>query len=180
MRPLHRVTIGRTREVRGPDSLERAIVGIIIAVAMTLAVGFGVHQMRMADAAEAVTLARGIEYDEVVARAVHGNWLSPPAAAGIARGTKGRYVRKTTVGGDGVITMQLMLDTHAWGVATRAEDRHAPIAGLLSFRPQLIGAPGYEGVTFACGYAKPPGRATSPRGDNHTTLQRRDLPPACR
>lgn len=179
--PLHRVTIGRTRGVRGPDALERGVVGVIIAIVMMLAVGYGVRQMRIGEVVEAVTLARGAQYDAVVYRAVHGAWPSPGHGAMAINAIEGKYVKQTRLGENGIITMRLVLgQPRLNGHAVQAGAANtAP--GWLSFRPRLLGVPGYQTVTLLCGYATlPAGPTNMPSTANKTTLNKRDLPPMCR
>jgi hypothetical protein len=180
LQPLHRVTIGRTREVRGPDALERGFVGLVIVAAMAFAVWFGVQQMHMTEAVEAVSLGSAAVGQEVVHYSVHGTWPAPGDSTIMAGNDKGNYVKGARLGPDGRITMQMRLGPiHADDFASGL-GRRAVVTGALTLRPQLLGAPGSEAVVVWCGYAGPAGRTATLDVANKTTLPRRDLPPFCR
>lgn len=181
MRSLHRVTIGRTREVRGPDAIERAFVGVIIAAAMAIAVWFGMQLVGMVQTLDAVSLAAGPKLDMTIYRAVHGRWPSADNARTTAVNGHGLFSRNVTVGENGVITVELTLRT-AWplGITRAATDAEA-VHGFLSFRPVLLGSRDAPTITYLCGYAQPvvtPAAALAT--NNKTTLDPKYLPPFCR
>jgi hypothetical protein len=57
--PLHRVTIGRTREVRGPDGMEMGIASVIMAGVVIMAMAFGARLVAMAQTLNSWLAARG-------------------------------------------------------------------------------------------------------------------------
>ncbi len=184
MPSLHRVTVGRTREVRGPDALERGFVGLTIMAAAVLAIGYGIHQMRMVKVTEAIVLARQPQIDETLYRAAHGTWPKtgdPSIVAGAqATGAVGHYVTAAHLARHGVITMRLSLGQEPFRTIAHELGEDEPSSGRLSFRPQLLGVPGFQAVTMLCGYARPVGGKTLPGANNGTTLSRQDVPPLCR
>jgi hypothetical protein len=178
---LHRVTIGRTREVRGPDGLERGVVGIIIAAVAAIAVWFGVQLVCTTQTLDAISLASGAEINAITYRAVHGRW--PPAGTPdiIATGTRSHYVKRLALSRDGVITGEVTLGP-VQGIMTRPGGRvtGTTIHGLLSFRPELLGSHDAPSIVFLCGYARPVADPAGVSGANRTTLPRQYLPPFCR
>lgn len=179
LHPLHRVTIGRTREVRGPDALERGFVGVIIAIAMTVAVMFSIHSVRMIQTLDAVTLASGAEIDAIIHRAVHGDWPRADDPNVLGRSVTGRYVTRMTLGDDGLITATLTLGpVHGFG--SRHPSTIDATHGVLAFRPELLGMPEAPTIAFLCGYAKPVTGSAVTSSTNPTTLAEQDLPPFCR
>lgn len=180
IRPLHRVTIGGTRGVRGPDALELGMVRVIIAIVIAMAVGYGVHMIRMAESLEAVSLASGARIDAIVYYSVHGRWPSPANPDITRTNTQGRFAQRLALGEDGVLTAELTLDPNQPGLATFAATRGEAVHGLLSFRPELLGAEGAQAIVFHCGYAGSIASPTEMGVQNQTTLDRHDLPPFCR
>jgi hypothetical protein len=180
---LHRVIIGRTREVRGPDALERAAVAVCILVAIVAALIYGLHQVHMVEATEAIAMVAGpTEYNLIEYRAVHGDW--PPRTDTRVFGEivqQGLYVKKITLEQGGALTATLTFEALAYHpdfILNTPEKRKT--SGYLSFRPAILGASGYESVMFLCGYAMPPAGAAEPQARNRTTLAANDVPPTCR
>lgn len=175
MQPLHRVTIGRTREVRGPDALERGFVGLIIAAASAVAVAFAIHSVRMVQSLDAISLASGAETDAIVHRAVHGAWPSADDP-GVTPGNATRnYVTHMRLGAHGLITATL-----AAAPAYGAGSGQSPSRGVLAFRPELLGSADAPAITYLCGYAQPVAGGAVGNIANPTTLAQPDLPPFCR
>lgn len=177
---MHRVVIGRTRELRGPDALEQGMAGLAIAVAMTVAVWFGTQLAHMTQTLDAVTLASGAELNEIVYHSVHGQWPSPDDPNIISKSSHGHHAEKLSLGGDGVITAELALGSTSISGALDTADAPGATHGYLSFRPELLGSRAAPTATFLCGYAKPIAAAIATRGANRTTLARKDIPPFCR
>ena len=180
LQPLYRITIGRSRELRGPDSMERGVVGVIIAIIVIMAMWFGARLIPMVKTLDAVSLASGPAYNEIIYRAVHGRW--PPAGNPtiIAGNNRGSYVSNLTLGKDGVLTAQLAIGAvPAFETASSATDAKA-IHGALSFRPELLGSRDAPTMTFLCGYAQPVVGPAATSGTNMTTLDKQILPPFCR
>lgn len=176
----HRIVIGRSREVRGPDALERGFAGLIIAAAMVIAVWFGIQLVQMTQTLDAVSLAGGPQINAVLYHAVRGRWPSAGNQDIIAANGQGSYVEHLTLGEGGVITAELMLGP-AQGVLTgRGARLPSSMQGFLSFRPELLGSKDEPVMTFLCGYAKPVAGAVETAAANRTTLPRRYLPPLCR
>lgn len=179
-KPLHRVVIGRSRELRGPDAMEMGVVMAIIALLMLLGACFGRRLLPMVQSLDALSLASGPAYNEVVYHAVHGRWPSPNDPAIIADNSKGMHVSAIALGSDGVITAQLTVNqAQASDAAPSAADANA-VRGALSFRPQLLGSRDAPTITFLCGYARPIVGQPATVGANLTTLRKQDLPPFCR
>lgn len=175
LHPLHRVTIGRTREVRGPDALERGFVGLIIAVAIAVAGAFAIHSVRMVQTLDAVTLASGAEIDAIIHRAVHGDWPRADDPGVTSGNATGNYVTRMRLGAHGLITANLSA-AHIYGTSAR----HDANRGVLAFRPELLGPVDAPIITYLCGYAKPVAGGTVSSANNPTTLAEQDLPPFCR
>lgn len=177
---LHRITIGRTREVRGPDALERGAVGLIVVVVMAVAMWFGVRLMLMAQTLDAVSVARGAQVNAVVYHAEHGRWPTPDSQGIIGADLHGSFFKHLTLGEGGVITAELTLGSTP--AVTAADDVHAPsdLQGLLSFRPELLGSKDAPSISFLCGYAKPTAGALAAGTGGRTTVPRKYLPPFCR
>lgn len=176
----HRISIGRTREVRGPDALEGGFAGMIIAVAMAVALWFGIHLVPMAQTLDAVSLADGSQINAVIYYAEHGRWPSPGNRDIVAADGEGIYAKHLALSDGGVITAELTLDP-AQGVLTGHGARlPSSIHGFLSFRSELFGSKDAPSISFLCGYAKPVEGAIETTAANRTTLPRRDLPPSCR
>lgn len=177
VQPLHRVTIGRSRELRGPDALERGFAGVIITLALLLAGWGGAQAMRMSETLEAVSLASGPENDLIVYHAEHGQWPAPGQAGVIGNNINGLHVRTLSLAEDGVLTAALALGRVRYqrdaGIAN-------PIHADLSFRPELLGAADAPTIVFLCGDAAPVAGAATTPGKNRTTLAPKYLPPFCR
>lgn len=180
VRPLHRVTIGRSREVRGPDGLERGFVGIVITVLMAMGVWFGMQLVHITQTLDAITLASGPETNEVIYYAVHGRWPSPDNPYMIAGNDKGRYTNSLTLDEGGIITAKLALRPISLIGTTPSDTGAGTLHGSLSFRPELLGARDAPTISFLCGYAKPAASAAATIGVNRTTLDKQFLPPFCR
>lgn len=178
-RPLHRVTIGRTRELRGPDALERGFVGLIIAAGMVVAVCFGGRLIRMSQSLEAVSLSVATKIDAVVHHTVHGRWPRPDTSA-TKRMVQGTYATNLSLGRDGVITAHLTLDASRSFISHSMPLAGGTVRGTLAFRPELLGVRGAATITYLCGYAKPVSGGVEAIAANTTTLARHDLPPFCR
>jgi hypothetical protein len=176
----HRIIIGRSREVRGPDALERGFAGIIIAVAMVMAIWFGLRLIAMTQAIEAVSLASGPQINAVLYRAEHGRWPSPGDRNIVAADNHGAYVRRLMLGAGGVVTAQMSLGPARGMLAVHGAGVRGSISGLLSFRPELLGSQDAPSISFLCGYAKPLAGAFDGGADNPTSLPPKYLPPFCR
>lgn len=175
----YRVTIGRSREVRGPDALERGFVGIIIVAAMVIAVGFGIRLIQMTQTLDAVSLVRGAQINAIVYHAEYGRWPAPGDRHIAAANAHGPYVDHLTLGDGGVITAELTLAPRAipGGGAVSGPGSHH---GFLSFRPELLGSKDAPGISFLCGYATRDAGAIGSIAANQTSLPRKYLPPYCR
>ena len=165
---LHRVVIGRTREVRGPDALERFAAGVTVAVVVAIAAGYGARSMLMAQTLDALSMARFQQINAVVYRAEHGRWPPPasPTEVGHSR------VTHVVQGGGGVITAELALGSTAGAPGS--------VHGFLSFRPELLGSKEAPAISFLCGYAKPVAGAVEGGAADRTSIPRKYLPPFCR
>jgi hypothetical protein len=175
---LHRTTIGRTRELRGPDALELGIVGIVVAGVTVMAAGFGSRLMLMTQSLDAITLARAPQVNASVYRAEHGRW--PPAGDGniLGKAREGQHVQDLTLADGGVITAQLSLVRPLPGGNGRGAA--GDLQGQLSFRPELLGSREEPAVSFLCGYARPVAGTVEAGAVNRTTLPEEYLPPFCR
>ncbi|HZX72323.1 MAG TPA: hypothetical protein VFE77_16070 [Rhodanobacter sp.] len=177
---LHRITIGRTREVRGPDAFEQGVAGVIVAVVTAFAGWFGVQLVHMTQTLDAVTFARGAQINAVIYHAVQGRWPSPGDRNVVAADSHGDYVTHLALGEGGVITAELTLGpvpvilTRGFGPVSGSAH------GFLSFRPELLGSKDAPSISFLCGYAKPVAGAIESSAVNQTTLPRKYLPPFCR
>lgn len=108
---LHRVIVGRTREVRGPDALEHAAVAVCILVATVAAMIYGLHQVHMVQAIEAITLVSGPkEYNLIEYRAVRGDWPPRTDTRIVGGNRQGTYVKNITLGRGGVLTADLTFE----------------------------------------------------------------------
>lgn len=180
LQPLHRVTVGRSREVRGPDGLEMGIAIVLITIVMSMAVWFGMRLIPMVQTLDALSLATGPAYNEIIYHAVHGRWPPADDATIVAGNNKSVYVKNITLDGDGVITAHVALGAvPKFGSAPPAAGTDT-IHGSLSFRPELLGSRDAPTVTFLCGYAQPVVDPVAPSGTNLTTLDKQFLPPFCR
>lgn len=153
---------------------------MIIAIVMITATWFGMRLVPMAQTLDAVSLASGPQYNEIIYHAVHGRWPSADNPYMIAGTGKSNYVNHLTLGAGGVITAQLMIgpaQAHAAGPSARGADS---IHGSLSFRPEWLGSRDAPAITFLCGYAQPVVGATATSGTNMTTMDKQVLPPFCR
>ncbi len=183
VRQWHRMTIGRSREVRGPDGMEMAMVATIVAIVSIMAIGFGARLLLMAQTLDAVSLASPVETNEVIYRAMRGRW--PPAdnpymAIG---NTRGNYTRNLRVDGAGSITAQLTigpLDELIGTAHTAAAASTRTIQGSLSFRPESLGVRGAQTIVFLCGDARPIAGPDETNPIDSATLGKRFLPPFCR
>jgi len=176
----HQITIGRTREVRGPDALERGFAGMIIAVAMVIAVWFGVQLIQMTQTLDAVSVAGGPQINAIIYHAEHGRWPSPGNRDIVAADSNGNYVEHLALGEGGVITAELTLGPAQRVLTGRGARLPSSIHGFLSFRPELLGSKDAPSISFLCGYAKPVAGAIETTTANQTTLPRKYLPPFCR
>ncbi len=157
--------------------MERAAVGLIILVVMVCAVGFGARHIHMVQSLDAVVLASGTYYDALVYRSVHGTWPSPDPD--ILGGLGGRYADNISLDPGGGITVELRLDVPAFAERGGSAAWRGKHIGLLSLRPERLGARDFPAFTLLCGYATPlaAGRV---QAANRTTVDRSDLPPFCR
>lgn len=160
--------------------MEMGIAAVIIAVVMSMAVWFGMRLIPMVQTLDAVSLASGPAYNEIIYHSVHGHWPPADNPTIIAGNNKGSYVSNLTLGKDGVITAQLAIGAvPAFEAASSVFDAEA-IHGALSFRPELLGSRHAPTVTFLCGYAQPVVGSAATSGANMTKLDKRVLPPFCR
>ena len=176
------MTIGRTREVRGPDAFERGVAAIIMAVVAAIAVGFGLQLSRMAQTLEAVSMVSTAKIDAITYHTILGRWpRAGDASINPSNNASGRYVQHLTLDNDGAITAAMTLVPLQGILSPRADKPVAgTLHGLLSFRPELLGARDAPAISYLCGYAKPVADATAISGANRTTLPRQVLPPFCR
>ena len=175
--PLHRVTIGRTRETRGPDALERGMAGAIIVAATCIGLVFGARLIQMTETVDAVSLAAGPETNAVIYRAERGHWPRAQDPAILPAGGKGRFAKHLTLSNHGVLTAHLALSSLATlSGGSAAGSRH----GDLSFRPELLGSRAAPSVSFLCGAAPPTAGAVEISPAGPTTLPKKFLPPFCR
>lgn len=178
---LHRVTIGRTREVRGPDAFERGVAGIIIAVVSALALGFGLQLSRMVQTLEAVSMTSTAKIDSVTYHTIHGHWPRAGDPDIVVPGTHSAYVQRLALDDHGSITATATLGPLRGIFSPRDGEPAASILhGSLSFRPALLGARDAPTISYLCGYAKPVAGTLRVSGANRTTLPRQVLPPFCR
>lgn len=177
---LHRIVIGRAREVRGPDALECGAVGLIVVVVMVIAMGFGVRAMLMAQSVDAVSFARGAQINAVVYYAEHGRWPAAGSRDIVGAHGRGSFSGQLTLDGDGVVTAELALGgirAVPDGNGIRASGK---LQGLLSFRPELLGSSDAPSISFLCGYAKPVAGGAAAGAVNRTSMPPEYLPPFCR
>lgn len=180
LQPLYQVTIGRSREVRGPDGMEAGIVGVIMAAVMVVAVGFGARLIPMVQTLDAVSLVSTPAYNEVIYYAAHGRWPAAGDPNFTAGNSKGFHVNELKLGADGVITAQLAIGPILRIGAVPSDSGAGTIHGALSFRPELLGSRDAPTVSFLCGYAQPVVDPAAKRDNNMTTLDKQILPPFCR
>lgn len=168
--------------MRGPDALERAAVAMCTLTVLVFAVGFGIHQVRMAESIEAVSLVSGTpEYNLMEYRALYGRWPSRSNASVVGDNATGKYVRDISLDRDGVLTANidfvpvsgLMNSSNTKGLKPRIDT-------YLSFRPLILGSGDAKAFMFLCGNASPPASNGTLYGENRTTLTRVDSPPDCR
>jgi hypothetical protein len=176
----HQITIGRTREVRGPDALEQGFAGVIVAVAMVIAGWFGIQLIHMTQTLNAVSLASLPQINAVMYHTVHGHWLSPGNQHIVAADSNGSYVKHLALGEGGVITAEMILGPVQGVLTGRGARVPSSLHGFLSFRPELLGSEDAPAISFLCGYAKPVAGAVETAASNRTTLPRKYLPPFCR
>ena len=180
LRPLHRVTVGRSREVRGPDGIEMGIAVVIITIVMIMAMWFGMRLISMVQTLDALFVASGPAYNEIIYHAVHGRWPTADDPNIIDGNDKTLHVNNLTLGADGVITARLTIGpTPAIRLGPSAKGADI-IHGALSFRPELLGSRDSPTITFLSGYAKPIGDSAAADDTNLTTLDKHVLPPFCR
>jgi hypothetical protein len=176
----HRITIGRTREVRGPDALEGGFAGMIIAVAMVIAVWLGIQLVQMTQTLDAVSVTGGSQINAIIYHAERGRWPSPGYRDIVAVHSNGNYVEHLALGEGGVITAELTLGPSQGVLSGRGARLPNSIHGFLSFRPELLGSKDAPSISFLCGYAKPVTGAIETTAAGQTTLPRKYLPPFCR
>lgn len=160
--------------------MEMGVVAVIIAVVMVMAACFGRQLFPMVRTLDALSLASGPAYNEVVYHAVHGRWPSADNPTIVTHTSRGSHVSRLTLGEDGVITAQLMVDAAHSNAATPSAAGVHTVPAALSFRPQLLGSRDAPTITFLCGYAQPVVGQAASVGTNMTTLRKQDLPPFCR
>lgn len=183
--PIVRALAGR-RPPPGPDSLELIAVAFCALAIISVVATYAIHQMRMVEVTEAVSLAQGSVPDLVEYRAVYGDWphtaASPEGSVISGLGTGlGAYTQSLTLGRDGVLTAHLNLSRLGEDSEVRMPaSRHGRTNGVLTFRPVAFGAPGFEAMVLVCGHAAPPPGVRMAGQPNRTTLADDDLPPACR
>ena len=180
LQPLHQVSVGRSREVRGPDGMEMGIAVVIVAIVISMATWFGMRLIPMVQTLDAVSLASGPACNEIIYHAVHGRWPPSGDPTMIAGNNKGLFVNQLALGVDGVITARLTIGA---AQAIRAGPSAAgtnSIRGSLSFRPELLGSRDAPTITFICGYAQPVVGSAATSRTNLTTLDVQVLPPFCR
>ncbi|MGH8184033.1 MAG: hypothetical protein ACREPH_10280 [Rhodanobacteraceae bacterium] len=153
---------------------------MIIAIVMIMAMWFGMRLIPMVQTLDALSLASGPEYNEVIYHAVHGRWPPADNPYMIAGDGKGLYTNNLTLNEGGVITAQLALSPVSMIGAAPFATGAGTIHGSLSFRPELLGSRDAPTVSFLCGYAKPVVGRAATSGANKTTLERKFLPPFCR
>lgn len=177
---LHRIVIGRSREVRGPDALESAVVGVIVVVVMMVAMEFGVRATLMAQTLDAVSFARGAQVNAVIYYAEHGRWPAPGSPDIVGADGRGSFFEQLTLDEGGAMTAELALGgirAVPDGNGIRASGK---LRGSLSFRPELLGARDAPSISFLCGYAKPMAGAVAAGAVNRTSMSPDYLPPFCR
>ena len=160
--------------------MERGFAGIIVAVAMALAVWFGIQLMQMTQALDAVSIASGPQINAVVYHAEHGRWPSPGNQDIASAETNGTYVNHLVLDEGGVIIADLTLGPVQGFMADRADHVSGGFHGFLSLRPELLGSKDAPTIAFLCGYAKPVAGAIATTPANRTSLPRKFLPPFCR
>lgn len=177
---LHRITIGRTREVRGPDALEGSVVGVIVVVVMAIAMWFGVRLVLMAQTLDAVSVVRGAQVNAVVYHAEHGRWPAPGSRDIIGADPHGSFFKHLTLDEGGVITAELTLDPTRAGAVGSGVRVPGNLQGFLSFRPELLGSRDAPSISFLCGYAKPIAEVVETGAVDRTSMPGEYLPPFCR
>jgi len=180
---MHKAVIGRSREVCGPDALELVFAAALVLLVTSIAMAYGLHQIRMAKATEAFTLTANARIADVEYQAFHGEWPPPDDRFVIGSYTQGEYVKSLTLGRDGTLTAGIRLqvsDPERDFIVFSRFWESKPVDGYLSFRPVVAGAEGYGSVLFLCGFASPPHGIAEPAGANMTSLGGNDLPPGCR
>lgn len=182
VRHLHRVTIGRSREVRGPDGMEAGIAAVIIATVMIMAIWFGTRLLPMAQTLDALSLASLPESNEVIYHAMHGRWPPADNPYMIASNSRGLYTNNLRLDGDGIITAQLTIGPFRGliGGAAPSAAGADTTQGSVSFRPESLGVRDAQTIVFLCGYAKPVVDTAETSDTNRTTLNQTFLPPFCR
>lgn len=179
-RPLHRGVIGQTRGLRGPDSIEMAFAGLIMAIVVVLATGFAGNLTTMVRTLEAVMLASGVEHGAIVYRAVHGAWPPPDQAAMITEGIATTDIEGMRLGPHGTVTAELRMEPLEGAQGTSPFSAAETVHGFLSFRPVMLGSQVAPTVVYLCGYADPVVISGVKPAVNNTTLDPGILPPFCR
>jgi len=176
----YNVTIGRTREVRGPDALETVVVWAFILAVLAIPMTYGFHQARMAEMTEPVSLVNASpNYDLIIYRSLYGRWPSSLPDEILKENRIGAYTKSFKLGAHGSMTAEVVFLDQWVRTYINWSDSNKP-SGFLSFRPVIAGARGYGSVLFLCGNASPPPGAPEPLAANRTTLVDNDLPPECR
>lgn len=179
---VHRVTVGRTRELRGPDAFERLAVAFIGFVVLGFALWYGLAHIRMTKSSEAISLALIPEYNLILYRAHYGEWPAPENPHIVPAHATGKYVKSVSLEPGGGLRVEMGFGPHRSYTNSKGQLVFRPpkTSGYLSFRPQLVGAPGARAVIFLCGHADPVGESPHLRASDTTTLPVNFLPPACR
>lgn len=177
---MHPLSVGRSRQVRGPDALELGFAGLTITAVTLLALTFAVRLTRMVEVLDAVSVASGAQADAVVHRAVHGRWPAPGDAGVVSPDLHGSYAWRLTLEDGGVVTADLRLGRAVFDADGSGLHVENGVRGRLSFRPVLLGADDSPTLTYLCGYARPPAGVVAAPGADRTTLPRTLLPPFCR
>lgn len=180
---MHKVVIGRSRELRGPDALELVLVAACVLAICGIATVYGLHQFRMAKTTEVLTLTTNAKIADVEYRAFNGEWPPPDDRFVLGSFAQGKYVESLKLGRDGTLTAGIRFqvsDPERDFIVFSRFWASKPVDGYLSFRPVVAGAEGYGSVLFLCGFASPPHGIAEPAGANMTSLGGNDLPPGCR
>lgn len=176
----YNIAIGRTRSVRGPDTLELVAVCAFILAILVIPMAYGHHQIRMAEMTEPVSLVNASpNYDLIIDRSLYGRWPSAMPEKFLKENGMGAYTRSLKLGAHGSMTAGVIF-LDQWIRADINWSGSNKPSGFLSFRPVIAGAQGYGSVLFLCGYASPPPGVPGSLAENRTTLADNDLPPECR
>lgn len=176
----YNATIGRTRGVRGPDTLELVAAWAFILAVLAIPMAYGLHQARMAEMTEPVSLMNGsLNYHLIIYRSLYGRWPSAIPVEILKENGVGAYTESLQLGDHGSITAKVIF-LDQWVPSDMNPRSSNKPSGFLSFRPVVAGAEGYGSVLFLCGYASPPPGVPEPLAENRTTLADNDLPSECR